>query len=136
MAKRATKALSVAELEQQLTEKRKELSDLEKERDQLKSRLTDVDARITQLKGKKRSTTKVRRKPSRKRPKNKKPLKAYLVDILTKNKKGLDMNGLITAVGESGYKTTSSNPRSVIYQCIWNNDEFVKDEKSGLYRLK
>lgn len=135
MAKRATKIRSVAEIEAELAERRAELTALEKEREQLRSRLAVVDTQITQLRGKK-STTKVRKKPSRRRPKNKQPLKAYLIEILSKNKKGLSMKDLIEKIGESDYKTTSANPRSVIYQCIWTQDEFVKDDKTNLYRLK
>ena len=138
MAKKAAKTRSLAELEQELREKKAELAQLEKEREQLRSRLAEVDGRITELKGK-RTTTRVRKKPgksTKKRPKNKQPLKAYLIDILSKNKKGLSMPDLIEKIKESDYKTTSSNPRSVIYQCIWTQDEFVKDEKTGLYRLK
>ena len=61
----------------------------------------------------------------RKRPKNDKPLPAVLADVL-EGKPGMLLDDIHEAVVATGYKTSSKNFKNVIYQNLYNKDEFVK----------
>ncbi|MFH5805487.1 hypothetical protein ACG2DA_15665, partial [Alienimonas sp. DA493] len=61
----------------------------------------------------------------RKRPKNEKPLPAVLADVL-EGKSGMALDDIHDAVVATGYKTSSKNFKNVIYQNLYNKDEFTK----------
>ncbi|QDT18048.1 hypothetical protein [Alienimonas californiensis] len=61
----------------------------------------------------------------RKRPKNDKPLPAVLAEVL-EGKSGMQLDDIHDAVVATGYKTSSKNFKNVIYQNLYNKDEFTK----------
>lgn len=61
----------------------------------------------------------------RKRPKNDKPLPAVLAEVLD-GKSGMQLDDIHDAVVATGYKTSSKNFKNVIYQNLYNKDEFTK----------
>lgn len=128
MAK-ASNDLTVAELERILNSRRIALRDLNKRRSKIQKELDKVDAEIHELTGG------AGRKRGR-RTRNKRSLRVLVLDLLKKNKKGYTLAELSDTVLSSGYKTTSSNFRNVLYQCLYNTAGIYHDEVSGTYRYK
>ena len=133
---KAVSDLSVAELERLLNSKKSRLETLTKKRDKLRKDLSQVEKRINALRGRTAVTvsSKARRKAAG-RPKNVKPLSAFVIDILGKNKRGLPLSGLSQQILEAGYKTNSTNFKNVLYQCLYNSKKIMHDEKTKTYRL-
>ena len=69
----------------------------------------------------------------RKRPKNDKPLPAVLADVLN-GQKPMALDDIHEAVVETGYKTSSKNFKNVIYQNLYNKDEFTKTGDGWVYK--
>ena len=69
----------------------------------------------------------------RKRPKNDKPLPAVLADVLD-GKGPMALDDIHAAVEKTGYKTSSKNFKNVIYQNLYNKDEFVKTGDGWTYK--
>lgn len=129
------KKLSVADLEHLLNTKKSHLESLHKRRTKLQQELAVVEKEIAGLEGGRRGKRGGKR-VVRKRRKNKTSLRAVISNVLTANKKGLALADVEAKVLESGYKSTSNKFRNVIYQCLYNNKEFVHDKKAGLYKVK
>ena len=126
------KDFSVSELEKILETRKSELAKLLKNREKLLKDLQRVEKRIKTLEG--RKTTGAKRK-SRKRARNAKSLRKVVTEILSRNKKGVVLDALSKKVLATGYKSNSSNFKNVLYQCLYNIDDFEHDKKSGAYRL-
>ncbi|WP_171184588.1 hypothetical protein [Alienimonas chondri] len=139
--------LSIEELKRELEQREGALSGLYEERDELESKLKEVNEQIAAggTKGDAKSEAPKKRrgrppgsknkpkaasaaKPSagRKRPKNDKPLPAVLADVLTGKSSGMSLDDIHEAVVDTGYKTSSKNFKNVIYQNLYNKDEFTK----------
>jgi IS30 family transposase len=121
--------LTVAELERMLNARKTALRDLLKRRAKVQKELDKVDAEIQILTG----TTARRRGP---RTKNKHSLRETVLELLKKNKKGYSLAELSRIILDSGYKTTSTNFRNVLYQCLYNTPGVYHDESTGTYRFK
>ncbi len=136
------KGLSVADLEQLLSTKKMQLDNLHKKRSKLQQDLAAVEKEIGRLEGSRRTTAKTgattgtKTKVVRKRRKNKSSLRAVVTNVLAQHKKGLVLGDLEAKVSETGYKSGSKNFKSVLYQCLYHNDDFTHDKKTGLYKLK
>ncbi len=131
---RAPAGFSVADLERILDERKGQLQDLAKRRDQAQKELDKLDAEIQGLVGVGGSVGKIRRR--RRRVKNAQSLRAVVLEILGKNKKGFTLADLVVKVNESGYKSSSRNFRNVLYQCLYNTEGIVHDDATGCYRLE
>ena len=70
----------------------------------------------------------------RKRPKNDKPLPAVLADVLGGRKGPTPLDEIYEAVVATGYKTASKNFKNVIYQNLYNKDEFTKTGDGWVYK--
>ena len=137
--------LSLAELESLLKEQKSRLDSLKKKQAQLEKELGGVNSEIAALEGKSSKRGK-RGRPSgstskkktvrRRRAKNAKPLKEYVNDVLSANKKGLTLQQVMDKVQAAGYKSKSKNFKNVLYQCLYHTEEFVLDPKKGTYTLK
>ena len=130
---RASTGFSVADLERILDERKTQLQDLAKKRDQAQKELDKLDAEIQDLVGVGGSIGKIRRR--RRRVKNETSLRAVVLEILGKSKKGFSLADLAGKVAETGYKSNSRNFRNVLYQCLYNTESIVHDEATGCYRL-
>jgi hypothetical protein len=128
MAKAATD-LTVADLERILNSRRTALRDLIKRRSKAQKELDKIDSEIQLLTG----TSGQRRG---RRSKNKQSLREIVLSLLTKNKKGYSLADLSRQILDSGYKTTSTNFRNVLYQCLYNTSGISHDESTGTYRYK
>lgn len=127
-------ATSIADLERLLDEKKARLQNLVQERDRLQKELDKLDAQIQGAASVDGPLT--RRSGRKRRLKNEMSLKAVIKEVLAKNKKGLSLSELETAVTETGYKSGSSNFRNVLYQAVYNSADIGRDEKTGLYKLQ
>lgn len=138
-----TPNLSLAELESLVEDRRKRLDDLEKKQQSLQDDLDTISQEIAVLEGKGdrrglapgKSSGK-QKKVRRRRAKNVKPLKEYVTDELKGQKKGRTLQEISDAVLSAGYTTKSKNFKNVLYQCLYNNKEFVHDDDQGTYKLK
>lgn len=128
------KDCSVSELERILETRKSELAKLLKNREKLLKDLQRVEKRIKTLEGRKTTGAKRKRK-SQKRARNAKSLRKVVTEILSRNKKGVALDALSKKVLATGYKSNSSNFKNVLYQCLYNFDDFEHDKKSGAYRL-
>ncbi|MBD3674109.1 MAG: hypothetical protein HUJ26_11360 [Planctomycetaceae bacterium] len=146
MAK-APSNISLAELQALLDEQKNRLADLKKKQTELQKELDEVNQEISVLEGEGKGKRKGRRgrpagsggkkkKVRRRRAKNSKPLKAFVTEVLTDNKKGLTLQQVMDKVQKAGYKSKSKNFKNVLYQCLYHNDQFVLDSDKGIYTLK
>jgi hypothetical protein len=133
--------MSLAELESMLKEQKNRLDSLKRKQKDLKSDLDNVNQEIALLEG--RGGRRGRPPGSggvktvrRRRAKNAKPLKGYVIDVLNANKKGLTLQQISDKVQEAGYKSKSKSFKNVLYQCLYHNKEFMHDSEAGIYKLK
>jgi hypothetical protein len=130
-------ALSVAELEKMLAERRAELGRLMAQRDQIDARIAELTGGGMRRRGRGRGRVAVRRKPGRGRVRNQPALKQVINDILQKSKKALSLDEIIEKVQATGYKSNSGNFRQVAYLNLFHmkkNGEVEHDSASKLYR--
>ena len=134
---KSTKDLTLLDLERLLNGKKNELEQLLKKREQLERQLTEVVEKIRSIEGKKTNGELggVGRRIAF-RLQNDRTLKEVVTELLTENAKGLGLDELSKKVLSSGYKTTSTNFKNTIYQCLYNHERIVLDKKNGLYQLK
>lgn len=132
-----TKDLTLLDLERLLSGKKNELEQLLKKREQLEKQLTEVVEKIRGIEGKKNGSEVggVGRRIAF-RLQNDRTLKEVVTGLLTENPKGLGLDDLSKKVLASGYKTTSTNFKNTLYQCLYNHERIVLDKKNGLYQLK
>lgn len=135
---KSVKEMSLAELERLLDSKKDRLETLQRKRDQLERQLHSVLEKINSMEGGKRGAAAAAgakgRKPTT-RPKNDRSLKEVVTEILTQNKKGCGLDELSKKVLETGYKTSSTNFKNTLYQCLYNHENINLDKSTGLYRL-
>jgi len=130
--------MTVAELERALEAKRAKLKKLIAQKEGLEKKLGTITAEIEQLGG--ASTTgKARIKKSKTsgsvRLQNERTLKEVVTTLLTSYKDGLGLSDLAQKVLETGYKTSSTNFKNTLYQCLYNHTGINLDKLTGLYRL-
>lgn len=132
--------MSLAELESILKEQKTRLDSLKKKQRDLEKDLDSVNREISALEG---NGSRRRGRPAgstrtvpRRRAKNAKPLKGYVIDVLNANKKGLTLQEISDKVKAAGYKSKSKSFKNVLYQCLYHNREFMHDSDAGIYKLK
>ncbi len=130
MAK-AMSAMSVAELEQILEDRKVRAIDLGKRREELQKELDELDRQILEVMGDNRV---IRRK--RRRLKNEMSLRSHVLDLLSKSKRGYSMADLTSKIMDAGYKSSSRNFRNVLYQCLYNTEGVTFDQATGCYKMK
>lgn len=128
---RAAKKLTVVELEKELQRKRDLVEQALKRRDQLQRELNEVQREIHIL----QVGDPAKLPGRRKRQRNAQPLSRVVVELLTKNPTGFNLNDLADKVLETGYQTSSSNFRNVLYQCLYYSSRFYYDISTQTYRL-
>lgn len=125
---------SLADLQRMLSSRKTELDSLKRQRVKAEKDLAAIDSRIAVLEGRKKGRGgRVRRM---KRPRNKISLHKTVLEILGKNKDGLQLDDLKQKILASGYKTTSQNFRNVIYQTSYHSKQIMQDKKTRKYKLK
>ena len=129
------KDCSVSDLERMLKSRKSELDSLIKKREKKQKELSVIEKRIKVLEGRKQAAGPKRRRKSRKRAKNAHSLRSTVTEVLSKNKNGIALDPLSKRILATGYKSNSGNFKNVLYQCLYNNTEFVHDKKTGLYSV-
>ena len=129
MAK-GTTSLSLADLEKLMAERQAQVETLVNKREQLAGVIEKLDAEIQDF----LTSGGVRRRG--KRAKNATSLRPVMLDVLAKNKKGLSLTDLAQQISDTGYKSNARNFKNVVYQCLYNTENVVHDEATGLYRVK
>lgn len=124
--------LSIAELERLLDSKKNNLVDLAKRREDLVEQIAELDRQIQQMADLRGIASRSRRK----RVVNASPLRAVILDVLRKNKKGFKLADLAAKITETGYRSQSANFTNVVYQTLHKVSEIKLDEKTGCYRIK
>lgn len=109
---------SVAELEKILDDRKAQLQQLGKRREELQAELEKLNNEILALMGEGGRMPRSTRR--RRRPENEKSLRAVVLDVLGKNKKGVTLADLSEKILATGYKSNSRNFRNVLYQCLYN----------------
>jgi len=128
---------TVPALERMLEQKKTRLESLARRREGLLRKLTRLDRMISRLGGQKFESGFAVQRKVRRRPRNARPLTPIVMEVLKKQKAGLPLDKLSTAVLNTGYKSGSPKFKNVLYQCLYNNKEtIVHDKKTGAYRLR
>lgn len=125
--------LTIAQLEKMLNAKRTRLESLRKQKETLEKDLAKVEQKIVDIGG----VIPGGRKASRgRRGNNPKSVKQMIIEILSKDKKGLSLEDLAAQLVANGYKTTSANFKATVYQTIYNNQKhFTFDPEFRVYKL-
>jgi hypothetical protein len=126
--------MTLAQLEKALEKKKSRLDELQSRRATLQQQLARVEAQISGIAGRSSGAGGVRKR--RKRPKNAQSLKGYVSDILGRNKKGLTLAELHEKLDQTDYRSKAKNFRNVLYQCLYNSEDFQQDKSTGKYSLK
>jgi len=122
-----TPELTVAELEQMLSDRRKGITRLHKKRAKLQEQITAMDAEIRALGGTGATTGA--------RVRNEHSLGEVVATVLTKAGEGLKVGEIITRVLATGYRTDSENFRSIVNQALIKDKRFTAIQR-GIYGLK
>ena len=129
------KECSVSDLERMLKTRKSELESLIKKREKRLKELSLIEKRIKVLEGRKQAAGRKKRRTTRKRVKNAQSLRSTVTEVLSRNKNGIALDPLSKRILATGYKSNSGNFKNVLYQCLYNHDEFLHDKKTGLYRV-
>jgi len=129
-----SKDLTVTELERLLDQRKSEFVSLSRRKTKLERDLAKVEKRMALLEGR-RGGGRLGRKFG-KRPRNEKSLYETVVELLSRTKKGYPLADLTEKILSTGYKSTSSDFKNVVYQCLYNAKEIIHDPETGTYRLK
>jgi hypothetical protein len=122
--------LTVAELTRILNVRRDTLRALNKRRSKLQTELRKVEAEIRAVTGTAGPGRRGRKSA------NSLSLRETVLQLLQKTKKGYSLSDLSQTILESGYETSSTNFRNVLYQCLYNMAGVYHDEKTGTYKYK
>lgn len=139
-------ALSITELLAELNRRQKKLPKLRKLAARLEKKLAAVVSEIESLGGAlpaktvrksagKPAAAKKASKAPRKRPRNKSSLGEAVVSVLSKDEPK-SVSAIIAAVKKAGYKTTSKNFATIVYQTLARDKKRVGKAGRGLYVLK
>ncbi|MCS6771148.1 MAG: hypothetical protein NZ740_03890 [Kiritimatiellae bacterium] len=134
--------MTLAELMAEVQRRRKMLPVLQKKAAQLEKELAVVRAEIEALGGTMPAATSVGRRQKvkaagsarRSRPKNKVSLADAIVSVLSKSE-AKPVKQIMREVVASGYKTTSRNFETIIYQTLARDNRIEKAGR-GQYKLK
>ena len=125
---KAAGVMTVSELEKMLEDRKVKAVELAKQRRDLQKQLEEIDRQLAEVMG-------AGRVVSRRRLKNGKSLRSHVLAILRKSKRGYSMAQLRTRILAAGYKSSSSNFRNVLYQCLYNTEGVTYDPTTGCYKL-
>jgi Asp-tRNA(Asn)/Glu-tRNA(Gln) amidotransferase B subunit len=117
---------TLVELQKLISSRQSELKKLQKKREKLMALVKEVDADIVKITG----GGIIGRG---RRGNNDKPLRVYVEEQLSKNKKGLTLAELAQSILDTGFKTSSANFRNVLYQSLYNSTSIKHDPQTGKY---
>ena len=138
MARPATAAFNIAQLERILQERRSELNRLERQRSELQRKLDGVDRQITKLNGSLRG----RRGGGGAggggggRARNEVSLVEAIQSALREAGKPMRVGEIVDAVQAGGYRSNSANFRGIVNQTLIKERKRFAAADRGLYQLK
>jgi hypothetical protein len=143
--------MSIAALEKLINDRKSVLSGLYSRRDQLTKQLDAINAEIANAEGSSGVPARGRLSQITRssavsknsaplatitRAQNGRSLKAHIIDVLSSNRRGLNLGEILDAVLESGYVTNSANFKNTLYQCLYHNEDlFILDKATKSYKL-
>lgn len=128
---------TTAQLRQELERRQNSMHELIRQRDALSAELADLEAAFGPATSS--SANGVQRAPGRRKGRGGRRAKGgSLVEVLGTALKGqrLAVNEMIKAVQNAGYKTTSSNFRSIIAQALIKHPKRFKRVERGIYTAR
>lgn len=124
---RAAADLSLAQLEQILGDRRKQISKLERERTKLMKKLDALDDQLRELGGNGRARGG--------RVRNEVSLNEAMAQVLRDAGQAMRVADIVEAVLATGYKTNSANFRGIVNQQLIKDKRFTSAAR-GLYQMK
>ena len=132
MARPATAAFNIAQLERILQERRSELNRLERQRSELQRKLDGLDRQIVKLNGSLRG----RRGGGGTRARNEVSLVEAIETALRQGGKAMRVGDIVEAVQSAGYRSNSANFRGIVNQTLIKERKRFAAADRGLYQLK
>ena len=134
---RANGALTIAQLERMLDNRRREMTDLQRERSKLMQRLDALDRRLGALAG---SGARFRNGGGGGgggggRGRNSQSLVASMEAVLARSGKPMTVGDIMEAVRAGGYRSSSANFRGIVNQTLIKEKRFASAGR-GIYQLK
>lgn len=124
--------LSIAQLQNMISDRRSALTKLEKQKRNLERQLDDVDRKIEQIGG---SAGGMRR--SGRRARNQRSLADTIEQIMRGHSGPMGVGEVTDAVLATGYRSNSDSFRAIVNQTlIKERDRFMPTGDRGTYRLK
>ena len=134
MARPATAAFNIAQLERILQERRSELNRLERQRSELQRKLDGLDRQITKLNGSLRGRRGGGGGGTRAR--NEHSLVEVIETVMRGNGKPMRVGDIVEAVQAGGYRSNSANFRGIVNQTLIKERKRFSAAERGLYQLK
>ena len=130
-------ALTIAQLERMLENRRSEASELQRERNKLMQRLDTLDRKLGALAG---AGMRFRNGAGAGgggggRGRNAKSLVASMEAVLAKSGKPMSVGDIVDAVQSGGYRSNSANFRGIVNQTLIKEKRFASAGR-GIYQLK
>ena len=134
---RSNGALTIAQLERLLENRRREAAELERERDKLVRQLDALDRRLGSLAGPGgRGRNGASGGGGRGgRARNPKSLVASMEAVLARAGKPMSVGEIVEAVQSGGYRSSSANFRGIVNQTLIKEKRFTSAGR-GIYQLK
>ena len=128
-------ALTIAQLERMLENRRREASELQRERSKLLQRLDALDRKLGALAG---AGTRLRNGAGGGgggRGRNTQSLVASMEAVLARSGKPMSVGDIMEAVRAGGYRSNSANFRGIVNQTLIKEKRFTSAGR-GIYQLK
>jgi hypothetical protein len=118
--------LSMQQLEQMLSKRRKEVERLRKRRETLQGRIDNIDEEIAALGGNSAGGGRAR---------NERPLADVIHEVLQERGQAMKVADIADAVQSTGYRSNSANFRGIVNQMLLKDKRFTSPGRS-YYQLK
>ena len=133
MARPATAAFNIAQLERILHGRRSELTRLERQRSELQRKLDGLDRQIIKLNGSLRGR---RGGGPGSRARTEQSLVEAIESVMRGNGKPMRVGDIVEAVQGTGYRSNSANFRGIVNQTLIKERKRFAAADRGLYQLK
>jgi hypothetical protein len=133
---RSNGALTIAQLERLLENRRREAAELERERNKLLQRLDALDRRLGSLAGPGGRSRNGSSGGRGGRARNPKSLVASMEAVLSRAGKPMSVGDIVDAVQSGGYRSSSANFRGIVNQTLIKEKKRFGSAGRGIYQLK
>jgi len=131
----STAAMTIAQLENVLNNRRAQLNQLMKERGRAQQKLDTIERQISRLAGRGMGSGGGGVSGGGSRVRNAASLVSTLENILKGSSKPMPVGDIVGAVLKTGYKTNSANFRGIVNQTLIKDKRFGSSAR-GMYQLK